>query len=49
MTSGKRPASLGVRGTPTLLLVNNTGKIADFWVGKLSPDKEAEGLRRLRS
>jgi hypothetical protein len=43
------PASLGVRGTPTLLLVDNTGIITDFWVGKLSPDKEAEVLRRLKS
>lgn len=43
------PASLGVRGTPTLLLVDNTGTITDVWVGKLPPDKEAEVLRRLKS
>lgn len=43
------PASLGVRGTPTLLLVDNKGLITDVWVGKLPPDKEAEVLRRLKS
>jgi len=43
------PVSVGVRGTPTLLLVDNTGTITDVWVGKLSPDKEAEVLRRLKS
>jgi len=43
------PASLGVRGTPTLLLVDNTGTITDVWIGKLSPDQEAEVLRRVKS
>jgi len=43
------PSSLGVRGTPTLLLVDNTGTITDVWIGKLSPDREAEVLRRLKS
>jgi thioredoxin-related protein len=41
-------ASIGVRGTPTLLLVDKTGTITDEWVGRLSPDKESEVLGRLR-
>ena len=43
------PSSLGVRGTPTLLLVDNTGTITDVWIGKLSPERQAEVLRRLKS
>jgi hypothetical protein len=39
--------NLGVRGTPTLLLVDRAGSITDFWVGKLPPDKESEVLKRL--
>jgi hypothetical protein len=35
--------SIGVRGTPTLLLVDNKGKVADVWQGKLDPDQE-EGV-----
>jgi len=37
--------SIGVAGTPTLLLVNKAGSVTDVWPGKLSPDKEAEVLR----
>jgi len=39
--------SIGVGGTPTLLLVDNTGKIVTGWIGKLAPDKEAEVLSKL--
>lgn len=40
--------AIGVRGTPTLLLVDGTGVLKASWVGKLPPDKEAEVLGRLR-
>lgn len=43
------PNDLGVRGTPTLLLVDGSGALTDSWVGKLPPDKEAEVLQRLKS
>ena len=41
--------SLQVEGTPTLLLVNDKGEVTDFWVGKLSPDKESEVISKLTS
>ena len=34
--------SIGVRGTPTLLLLDESGTILNSWVGKLSAPKEAE-------
>jgi len=40
---------LGIRGTPTLLLVNGEGVVTGSWFGKLSPDKEEEVLSRLKS
>ncbi|HEX8686998.1 MAG TPA: hypothetical protein VF654_10865, partial [Pyrinomonadaceae bacterium] len=40
---------LGVRGTPTLLLVNGEGVVTGSWFGKLSPEKEEEVLGRLKS
>jgi thioredoxin-related protein len=43
------PNDLGVRGTPTLLLVDSSGAVTDSWVGKLPPDKEDEVLHRLKS
>lgn len=43
------PNDLGVRGTPTLLLVDGSGAVTDSWVGQLPPDKEAEVLHRLKS
>ena len=39
--------SIGVTGTPTLLLVNSEGVVTDIWVGQLAPDKEQEVLSRL--
>lgn len=35
---------LGVRGTPTLLLVNNAGIVTDVWVGKLEREQESQVL-----
>ena len=39
--------TLGVRGTPTLLLINNVGIVTDVWVGKLQPDQETQVLTAL--
>jgi hypothetical protein len=35
---------IGVSGTPTLLLVDTSGVVKNFWVGKLSPEQEATVL-----
>ncbi|MFN2597666.1 MAG: peroxiredoxin family protein [Pyrinomonadaceae bacterium] len=40
-------SSIGVRGTPTLLLIDSTGSLKTSWVGKLTPDKEGEVLNRV--
>lgn len=40
--------SLGVSGTPTLILLNNEGVVEDSWRGKLNGDREGEVLRRLQ-
>jgi hypothetical protein len=39
--------TLGVRGTPTLLLVNDVGVVTDVWVGKLQPDQETQVMTAL--
>lgn len=41
-------ASLGVRGTPTLVLVDSAGKVTGVWIGKLLTEAEAEVLSRLQ-
>ena len=41
--------SLGVRGTPTVIIVDKNGKVQQSWVGRLSPDKESEVLSRIRA
>jgi hypothetical protein len=40
-------ANIGVRGTPTLLLVNEAGVITEAWPGKLPPRDEEAVLARL--
>lgn len=40
--------SIGVHGTPTLILVNNQGVVMNSWAGKLGADGEADVLRRLQ-
>jgi thioredoxin-related protein len=40
-------STIKVPGTPTLLLVDNQGKVLDVWVGKLDPDREREVLAKL--
>ena len=37
----------GIKGTPTLILINNGGEVENIWTGKLSSEKEAEVLSRL--
>jgi len=36
--------SLNVRGTPTVVLINDKGKVIKSWVGKLSTEREKEVL-----
>ena len=43
------PSSLGVRGTPTLFLVDKTGLVTDVWLGKLQADQEAAVISRLKT
>lgn len=42
------PSSLGIRGTPTLILVNSAGAVTNSWVGQLPHDKEEEVLAAVR-
>ena len=35
-------SDLQVNGTPTLILVDSSGKVVNSWVGKLPPEKEEE-------
>ena len=40
--------SIGVIGTPTLLLVDGKGTVAQVWEGKLKPDQEGGVLAVLK-
>lgn len=40
-------AAVKVPGTPTLLLVDNNGKVLDVWVGKLNASAEKKVLKTL--
>lgn len=40
--------SIGVEGTPTLILVDRNGAVLDSWVGKLSNIDESKVLSRMR-
>lgn len=42
-------ASVGIRGTPTILLVNSGGVVTKMWVGKIQPEQEQEVLTALRN
>ena len=42
------PTAIRIRGTPTILLVNNAGVVTDEWLGKLPPEKETEVINRLQ-
>lgn len=39
--------SLGVAGTPTILVVDSTGLVSDAWMGRLTPAREEEVLSQL--
>ena len=39
--------NIQVGGTPTLILTNQKGEITDYWIGKLSPDKETEVINKI--
>lgn len=41
--------TLNVGGTPTLMLVDDTGNVIASWIGKLSADKEVEVIEKLKS
>lgn len=41
------PSVLDASGTPTLIITNDRGEVEKFWVGKLTPDKEAEVTSQL--
>jgi len=41
-------STIGVTGTPTLLLVDGSGKVAEAWQGKLEPGQEAAVLAALK-
>lgn len=38
---------LGIDGTPTLMLVDESGRIRSIWVGKLSPEEEGDVAKAL--
>jgi hypothetical protein len=38
--------ALGLSGTPTLILVDGRGNVADVWVGSLPPDRQEEVISR---
>ncbi|HJU53728.1 MAG TPA: hypothetical protein VJ715_04115 [Pyrinomonadaceae bacterium] len=41
--------SLGIRGTPTLALVDSSGVVTEVWVGKLPVGEEADVISRLQN
>jgi hypothetical protein len=41
-------STLGVRGTPTILITNNTGHVINVWIGRLQPAEEEQVLSILR-
>ena len=41
--------SIRVGGTPTLILTNDKGEVTDYWVGRLTSDKEIEVINKLNS
>lgn len=41
-------SEIGVKATPTLILVNKDGVALDSWVGKLPEEKEIEVMNKLR-
>jgi hypothetical protein len=42
------PGSFGIRGTPTLMLVNQAGLVEGIWTGKLNEEQEARISEQLK-
>jgi len=42
------PTQVKVSGTPTLILVDQSGVAVDVWRGKLPPDAETQVLSKLK-
>lgn len=42
-------SQLDASGTPTLILTNGKGEVTNYWVGKLTPDKETEVINKVNS
>ena len=42
------PIELGVQMVPTLLLLDENGKLKRYWVGEMNPEREQEVLAELR-
>jgi hypothetical protein len=40
-------STLNLTGTPTLILVDSTGRVLDFWVGKLSKEEEQQVIAEI--
>lgn len=41
-------SSVGIRGTPTLILIDSNGIVKESWVGKLPDSEEAKVINRVR-
>jgi thiol-disulfide isomerase/thioredoxin len=41
--------SLGVRGTPTLIILDKSGAVKQSWVGRLTAERESEVLSRIKA
>jgi thioredoxin-related protein len=41
-------SKLGVRGTPTLLLLDSQNKLEELWIGKLDDSQESQVMERLK-
>lgn len=40
-------SEINIKGTPTLILVNNKGEVENSWIGKLPSEKEKEVIENL--
>ena len=40
-------SKFNVSGTPTLILIDSSGKVLDFWLGKLTTDTEQQVIQRI--
>jgi thioredoxin-related protein len=41
-------SNIGVRGTPTMLLVNSNGVVTRVWTGRLAPEQQEQALSVLK-